>query len=306
MPTPQEDIRHAILRWEGPVPKGPYSDGYMQWLDWDPGNWVTRPDGIRINVGTNYGVTPAVLAAHRGVKPWDITRDVMKALDVEEAAEIGLVRFYKGTGLDLLPWGPATSVLVDIGWGSGPRQAILFAQRLCGTAPDGVVGPLTIASYSKWIADIGWENACNELYKVRQAFYEMLGRQNPRNFGPPQRAWRERALGFKPDSHPDGIKWWDRWRKNLPPLPIAPIHPPEPPPPVIQPPAPVSEPRPTPGIKGAGIAAVTGALQQANEQLTVAQGIQGILKYAFIALAVSGLLWAAYEWWQEFRPERVK
>jgi len=319
MPTPREDIKHAILRWEGPVPKGPYSDGYMQWLDWDPGNAVTMPDGRTVIVGTNYGVTPATLAAHRGVKPWEITREIMSSLQVDEAADIGLMRFYKGTGLDLLPWGPTTSSLVDAGWASGPGQAVLFAQRLAGVIADGVVGPLTIDAYSRWIARVGWEKATQELHAMRLAFFEMLGRQNPAAFGPPQRAWRERALGFKPDSYPDGVKWWARWAADMPPLPVPAAVSPKPAPPEAQAPiaaapAPASKSR---TLKAAATAAAGGAATMADKatdggvtdiitttttKVLGLAGVGGAVMWIAVGITIAG---AGYAIWRVVRDRRV-
>lgn len=319
MPTPREDIMHAILRWEGPVPKGPYSDGYMQWLDWDPGNAVKMPDGRTVIVGTNYGVTPAVLAAHRGVPPWEITREVMFGLKVEEAADIGLMRFYRGTGLDLLPWGPTTSSLIDAGWASGPRQAVLFAQRLSGVNADGVVGPITIDAYERWIARVGWEEATQKLHEMRLAFFEMLGRQNPASYGPPQRAWRERALGFSPRSHPDGVKWWTRWAMDMPPLPVPATVAPKPLPaesqaPVAPAPKPASKSRTARAAAGAAAGGVITAADKATDggvteivtstttKLLGFSGLGGALLWIAIGVTIAG---AGYAVWRVVQDRRA-
>lgn len=203
IPTPRDCIRYAIERWEGVYGNDSY----------DPGNWITMPDGTRQIAGSKYGVTPAALAAHRGKKPWEMTADVMKAMPLEEALDIGETMFYRGTGIDTLPWGPATAVLLDIGWGTGVGQAVKLMQRLVGVNADGRIGPLTIDAYTRWIASVGWEQGTREMHRIRMEFYRMLGRQNPAAFGPPQPGWKNRADWMLP-----GGEWWAHWAE-MPPLP---------------------------------------------------------------------------------------
>lgn len=71
------------------------------------------PDGGRRLVGTMRGVTPAVLAARRGMPAHIVTQNMMKSVTVEEAVQIGETQFHRGTGLDLLPWGPTTEEMAD-------------------------------------------------------------------------------------------------------------------------------------------------------------------------------------------------
>lgn len=199
--TVRQAMAHHIAAWEG---------GFQNY-SWDPGNYVNG----RL-IGTMRGVTPAILAAHRGIDPATVTVAMMQSVTLGEACDIAETRFYRGTGLDLLPWGPATDVLVDIGWGSGPRQAVIFAQRLAGVNADGAIGPVTVAAYTAWVARVGWEQAVREVHRVRMDFYRLLGRQNPAQFGPPQLGWKNRA-----DSCLPGTAWWGKWQP-LPPTPDAP------------------------------------------------------------------------------------
>src|SRR5260370_1263229 len=70
MISPVEFLKQVINRWEG---------GYQSYAD-DAGNWVTRPDGMRIKIGTMRGVTPSALAAHRGVSASTLTPADMQSV----------------------------------------------------------------------------------------------------------------------------------------------------------------------------------------------------------------------------------
>ncbi len=198
MPTPKEEISRAIVRWEG----------LFQNQSQDAGNYVNG----RL-VGTMRGVTPAVLAAHRGVPAVTITETDMRSVTLDEAAEIGETRFYKGTGLDQLAWGPATAALVDVGWGSGPRQAVLFSQRLAGATDDGVVGPATVSAYAAWVNRVGWEEATRTVNKMRRDFYALIISRNPA-WEIYRQGWNNRADWMLP-----GTDWWVGWAVDMPPPP---------------------------------------------------------------------------------------
>lgn len=197
MPTVKQEIEKVITRWEG---------GF-QAMPGDRGNWVNGN-----LVGTMRGVTPLVLAAHRGIPVETVTQDMMKSVTLEEAVDIGESLFYKGTGLDRLPWGPATSVLVDVGWGSGPHQACLFAQRLAGLtggAVDGRIGPQSVEAYTNWIRKVGWKAASQAVADMRGQFY--------RNLGQPQflQGWLNRTAWGSPEN----AEWWAAWEMENPALP---------------------------------------------------------------------------------------
>jgi lysozyme family protein len=169
MIAPLDFLKAVIARWEG---------GYESYAD-DLGNWVTTPDGRRIDIGTMRGVTPAALAAHRGVPACTLTAADMQAVTLEEAADIGLVHYYQEPHFDQFTWGPATAALLDFGWGAGPGQAARSIQRLIGVTPDGAVGPATIAAYNHWIGTQGWDAATQAVHDMRAAFYRYLAESNP-------------------------------------------------------------------------------------------------------------------------------
>lgn len=191
MPSPREELADAIDMFEG---------GYQdQWTD-----LINIVNGKM--VGTMRGVSPPALAKHRGVPIESLTPEIMKTVTADEAADIGEDHYYYGTGLDRLVWGPATAALVDVGWGSGSRQAVLFAQRFAGVPDDGAVGPITIQGYKDKVSAIGWAEATGNILVQRKAFYSRIIAQHPaweiyRN------GWNRRADWFSP-SNP---KWWGRW-----------------------------------------------------------------------------------------------
>src|SRR5690242_16807705 len=119
-------LKSVISTWEGQYSSDPQ----------DPGNIV---DGQVI--GSMRGVTAPVLAKHRGVPVSEITPQVMQAVTLDEAADIGVELFYKAPHFDLLTWCPATAALLDFGWGAGAGQAARSVQRIVGATADGVIGP---------------------------------------------------------------------------------------------------------------------------------------------------------------------
>lgn len=279
MPTPHQEISYAIQTWEGLFQDQPE----------DKANWVNGS-----LIGTMRGVTPAVLAAHRGIPVSAVTKDMMRTISLAEAAEIGVTRFYQGTGLDLLPWGPATAALVDIGWGSGPRQAILFAQRLAGATDDGVVGAETINLYTNWVAKVGWEHATIEVHRLRVAFYNLIIGRNPQ-WEIYRRGWMRRA-----DSMLPGTVWWRAWEGAMPgtPSPVADRGDTPRDLPTTQPPAPVTKSRTAASTVAGGVAligaGITEIITAASEQVRAAATTEGVVKWVLMGLALSGAVYALY------------
>ena len=166
MISPRGFLGLVIARWEG------------EWQDdpADQGNWVKG----RL-IGTMRGVTPAAWAAYRGMDPEAVTVEQMKAITLEDAADIGMKFYYEGPRFDLLAWGPATAAVVDFGWGSGPGQAVKSMQRIVGTNPDGGLGPITAKAYNEWIEREGRERATERIRQMRRDFYNMICERNSTN-----------------------------------------------------------------------------------------------------------------------------
>jgi len=152
--------------------EGLYSDDPL-----DPGNWSGGLAGVGTLLGSMHGVTPLVLAKHRGVDVSTLTAEDMQSVTLNEAADIGESMFYKAPHFDLLTWCPATAILLDFGWGSGAGQAAMSMQRLVGTTADGVVGPITAKAYNDWLGS-GVDPA-QAMYTMRMDFYRMICQTNP-------------------------------------------------------------------------------------------------------------------------------
>lgn len=191
MPTPRQELADAIERFEG---------GYQDhWTD-----LINIVNGKM--VGTMRGVSPPALAKHRKVPIESLTPEIMKTVTADEAADIGEDHYYYGTGLDRLVWGPATAALIDIGWGSGPRQAIIFAQRFAGVEADGIVGPVTIQAYKNKVAEVGWSAATMHILGQRKVFYDLIIQRHPA-WEVYRRGWHRRADWFSPGNP----EWWGKW-----------------------------------------------------------------------------------------------
>lgn len=191
MPTPRQELADAIAMFEGE-----YQD---QWTD-----LINIVNGKM--VGTMRGVSPPALARHRGVPIESLTPEIMRTVTAEEAADIGEDHYYFGTGLDRLEWGPATAALVDFGWGSGPRQAVLFAQRLADTTDDGAIGPKSIAAWKAYVERVGWERATRDVLAKRLQFYAAIIARNPA-WEIYRKGWNRRANWYSPDN----AEWWGKW-----------------------------------------------------------------------------------------------
>lgn len=208
MMTPHAFAKDFIFRWEDGKQIDPVKTHSMD--PDDSGNWTGAKIGVGNLVGSQHGVTPAVLAGHRGVAAKAITKDIMRALTMDEAADIALVRFYRGPNLHRLTWGPATASLFDMGWGTGPTQAIKLAQRMVDApVDDGVITPLG-ATERLWNALASSQPAefmAGAFWSVRDAFYDLIIEQNPvkKKYA---NGWDNRSDYFTP-GHPEG--WWARF-----------------------------------------------------------------------------------------------
>lgn len=182
MPTLHEALRRAIPKWKGGFQAQPQ----------DLGNYVTVPDGGRRLVGTMRRVTPDVVAAHRGVPVQSLTTGVIQSVTLGEATEISLIRFYKGTGLDLLPWSrrPERS-LISRGVPGPARQ-----RARCGAC--WVSWSMVPSGRSPWRlcpedggAGLG-EAATRAVRDMRVAFYDLIIQHNGQ-LALYRQGWRNRA-----------------------------------------------------------------------------------------------------------------
>jgi len=165
-------------------------------------------EGGRV-IGTMRGVTPATYAQFQGRSVYSLDEQQMQAISEDEAVEVGLKLYYVAPGIDQLPWGPITAILVDMGWGSGPETAIKFIQRRIRCSADGVVGPEMIDAWNKWIETQGVAKAATDFANWKIAAYQADVAKNPE-----QRKWLQgwinRANYFKPENW----AWWKKWEED--------------------------------------------------------------------------------------------
>lgn len=294
MPTPREEIARAIVRWEGL-----YSDHPN-----DQGNYI----GSRL-VGTMRGVTGETLAHHRGIPPEAVTAEMVKSVTLDEAAEIGVRHFYEGVlGINTLPWGPTTAILLDWAWGSF-AWSVKAVQRLIGAHPDGVVGPETRAAYRKWIAAKGWEATTREITEARRRYY--LAISEP---GTPNAVFREGWLNRCKWQSMDNPEWWATWRTELPPLPDDTFVPGEAKPAAVPMPVkPASKSRTARAAAGAAAGGVITAADKATDggvteivtttttKLLSFSGLGGALLWIAVGVTIAGAGYAVYRVIQDRR-----
>lgn len=201
--TPATFARAFILHWED----GGRTDA-IRTHSVDPvdaGNWTGGARGAGVLVGSNHGVTAKALASYRKVPVPSITRAVMHALTLGEAAEIALALYYRAPGLDWLTWNRVTASLFDFGWGAGPASAVKVMQRLVGCPSDGIVGNALVGGFAKFTADEA--NAASAWGVERNRYYDRIIAANPAN-ARFRNGWRNRTAWFLPDD-PGG--WWKAW-----------------------------------------------------------------------------------------------
>jgi lysozyme family protein len=201
MMTPADFATDFIFHWEDGQSRDPNRTHSLN--PGDAGNWT----GARVNVGqlvgSNHGVTPAVLAEFRGVPL--VTKDQMHALTLSEAAQIAIAQFYRAPHLDLLDWNQVTASVFDFIWGAGPVQGFKLLQRMVGVADDGQCGPYTAKAFHEYLGHKGLESTATEWAEVRNSFYDLIISKRPQN-AMFRNGWRSRTDYYRP-----GSVWWSQF-----------------------------------------------------------------------------------------------
>ena len=132
--------------------------------------WVQHPQD---NDGgaTNYGITKYTYEAFKG-RP--VTIDEMRNMPYSDVEEIYEDRYWdkvRGDDLCQMHGNPSVALsLFDWGVNSGPRRSSKAFQQIIGANRDGKIGPKTLALAKGQSA----EHIVNQMYKLRQSFYESL------------------------------------------------------------------------------------------------------------------------------------
>lgn len=194
-----------IFRWEDGKSTNP--DKTHSLRPNDPGNWSSGKVNVGNLIGSNHGVTPIALASYRKVPVSAISREIMRALAIDEAADIALANYYRAPRFDLLTWSAPTAIIMDGGWGMGPGQMIELVQDMLDVAQDGRLGPQTAGAYNKLLAAQGEAFLVGALWAFRSEFYERIIAAKP-YLGENERGWDNRSIYFAPGD-PEG--WWARF-----------------------------------------------------------------------------------------------
>lgn len=146
------------------------------------GGYVDHPNDP--GGATNLGITIGTLSGWLGRKA---TKAEVKALTVDKAAPIYRKNYWDAVRGDDMPAG-LDYALFDYAVNSGPSRAVITLQTILGVAPDGKMGPITLAAAGKF----GAANLVNELCVHRLAFLERLSTWP--TFG---KGWASRVNGVR-------------------------------------------------------------------------------------------------------------
>lgn len=136
----------------------------FQWLLAHEGGYVDHPDDP--GGATNLGVTQQTWSDYAGHKA---TKEEIRALTAADVKPLYKRRYWDVVWGDKLPSG-IDWMLCDWGVNSGPARPIKKVQKIIGSNPDGVMGPITLGK----IEASHTEKLIDALYMERQAFYENL------------------------------------------------------------------------------------------------------------------------------------
>ena len=129
---------------------------------------------------TNLGITFAELARWRHV---DVTKDDVRVLKQDEAANIYRANYWNASRCDVFPAG-VDLMIFDAAVNTGNGQSARFLQRIVAVAQDGVIGPQTINMARTWLPS----DLVEELSLARASFYQSLP-----TFGHFGRGWLDRV-----------------------------------------------------------------------------------------------------------------
>lgn len=133
---------------------------------------------------TNKGITRATLAKWRGRA---VSKQDVRNISKKTVAAIYKANYWDRSKGDDLPSGVDYAVF-DFAVNSGPSRAIIYLQNIVGVAPDGQIGPITLAAIRLFNAN----ELIHALCEKRLAFLKRLSIW--KTFG---KGWTRRVAGVR-------------------------------------------------------------------------------------------------------------
>lgn len=128
------------------------------------GGWADHPKDP--GGATMKGVTLGTYSEWLG-RP--ATKTELRNISDDHLRKIYEANYWRAAACDRLP--PGVDYMVfDFAVNSGPGRARKFLQRVAGVAPDGAIGPVTVAAVNK----LGARLLIDRLNEDREAFYRSL------------------------------------------------------------------------------------------------------------------------------------
>lgn len=121
---------------------------------------------------TKFGITLGTLSEWRRSL---VTSEDVKALTIEEARAILCQKFLVEPGINKIANDDIRSAVLDFAVNADPKQAIKELQRVVGTTPDGVLGPVTLAALPR----LDGKKVAARLLAQRARFYGRLVTDHP-------------------------------------------------------------------------------------------------------------------------------
>lgn len=174
MSDPIKQILDGVLREEG---------GYQDHPE-DSGNWYKGK-----NLGTNFGITPKVLAEYTGKEP---TVKTMKNLTEQTARDIYRKKYVAPIVKNMNPPKEVLPQLVDMNINHGYGNTAVLYQRAAGAKVDGKIGPGTRQAASR----LPVRALNNRLVDVRKKFYSDIIKNRP-DQATFRNGWMDRAEHYR-------------------------------------------------------------------------------------------------------------
>lgn len=126
-------------------------------------------------IGTNMGITPRAFERFVGISPLP---DVMKSLNKELAESIYRYDYWNRIKGDEMEDQSLAELLFDgnVNQGNSPIRSL---QRIVGTKPDAIVGPITLSRIKIYASKHGYELLFEKLKSARRLQYHLIVARRP-------------------------------------------------------------------------------------------------------------------------------